>query len=216
MRQSILLFSLICFLLSASLAQESKDFFFNEFTVSVNRTSFQDNNTENNFGFGLGAYHLFRPAKKLNFVVGLGYNHTSQLKKSMYEGRFAHATDMTYRMNWFSISGGLRQNMGSKTKFFVEAGGFADLVLSSNRSGTITSYVLDENNHLIYTLTAVDEKAGLSSSVGIYVGLGIRIPLSQFELIIKPDYKFGINAFYSYQNQIYNRYFRINIGLKLR
>lgn len=77
------------------------------------------------------------------------------------------------------------------------------------------TYLPDENNQIKYTETEIDEKVGLSNSIGIYVGLGVRIPISGFELILKPNYKFGINQLYSYQDNILNRYFRINLGIKI-
>ena len=73
----------------------------------------------------------------------------------------------------------------------------------------------DENNQISYKESEIDEKIGLSNSLGFYIGIGIRIPISRFDLIVKPDYKFGINKLYSYQDEIFNRYFRINIGLRI-
>ena len=215
MKHSILIIGLICFLSKLSNGQDSNDFFFDEFNVSINRTTLQNDNTEDRYGFGLGAYHSFMPHKKINLVFGFEYNRTSQFKKTMYEGHFANATDLTYNLNCFSIPVGFRLNAGSKTKVFIETGGFADLVISSKRTGTIHTYLPDENNQINYNETEIDEKAGLSNAVGFYFGLGIRIPISRFELIVKPDYKFEINKLYSYQDDIFNRYFRINIGLKI-
>lgn len=54
---------------------------FNEFIVSLNRTTVSDNNTEGRFGFGLGMFRAFFNQKRCNLVVGLEYNRSSQLKK---------------------------------------------------------------------------------------------------------------------------------------
>jgi hypothetical protein len=215
MKHSILLIALICFLNKVSYGQDSANFFFREFNLSVNRTTVQNNNTEDRYGFGLGAYHSFMADKKLNIVFGMEYNRTSQFKKAMYEGHFAQATDLSYSLNCFSVPVGFRLNIGSKTKVFIETGGFADLVINSNRTGTMQTYLPDENGMIDNTETKFDEKAGLSNSFGFYFGLGVRIPIFGYELIIKPDYKFGINKLYSYQDDILNRYFRINMGIKL-
>ncbi|PKP07817.1 MAG: hypothetical protein CVU08_16005 [Bacteroidetes bacterium HGW-Bacteroidetes-3] len=216
MKHCIIIFGLIFLIGKVSNGQDSNDFFLDEFHISLNRTNLQDDNTEDRYGFGLGAYHSFMSDKKLNLVFGLEYNRTSQIKKNMYEGHFANATDLTYSLNCISVPVGLRLNIGSKTKVFIETGGFADLVIISNRTGTMHTYFPDENNEIDYTDTKIDEKAGLSNSFGFYVGLGVRVPMSRFDLIVKPDYKFGINKLYSNQDDIFNRYFRINIGLKIK
>lgn len=215
MKHWILIISLFFLFRAESYGQVSNEYFFDEFQISFNRTTLHDNNTEDRYGFGLGAYHSFLPDRKINLVFGLEYNRTSQFKKTMYEGHFAHATDLTYNLNCFSVPVGLRLNIGSKAKLFLETGGFVDLVINSNRTGTMHNYLLDENNQINYTVTEIDEKAGLSNTMGVHIGLGIRIPISKFELIVKPDYKFGINKLYSNQDNIFNKYFRINVGLKI-
>jgi len=195
--------------------QDKTDFFFDEFSVSANRTNIKNENTSDRYGFGIGAYHSFLSDKKINLIFGTEYNRTSQFIKNMYEGHFANSTDLTYNINCISIPVGLRINIGKKIKFFIETGGYADLIISSNRKGTMHTYLPDANNHVVYKDYQIDEKAGLSNSVGVYFGIGLRIPISKYELIIKPDYKFGLNDLYSYMDDIYNRYFRLTIGLKI-
>ena len=218
MKYSLIIIGMICFMSRVSHGQDTKDLFFEEFYLSANRTIVNNLNTDDRFGFGLGAYHSFREDKKLDLIFGLEYNRTSQYKKSIYEGHFANSTDLTYNINCFSIPFGLRLNTGSRNLFYIETGGFADFVRSSNRTGTMHEYYPDENNQIIYTETEIDENVRLSDCVGFYMGIGVRIPISKFELIVKPDYKFGINELYSYQDDIFNRYFRINIfvGIKTR
>ncbi len=215
MKHGILIFGLIFFLNKASYTQDSIYFFFKEFNVSVNRTTLQNDNTEDRYGFGFGAYHSFMADKKLNLIFGFEYNRTSQFKKSMYEGRYSHFIDLTYCINCFSIPVGFRLNFGVKTKIYIETGGFADLVINANRTGTKCTYWTDENHRINYTETEIDEKTGLSNFVGFYFGVGVRIPISKYELIVKPDYKIGIYTSYSYPDDIINRYFRINIGFKI-
>lgn len=216
MKHFIIIFGLIFLIDKVSNGQDSDDFFFDEFWISFNRTNLQDDNTEDRNGFGLGVSHSFMSDKTLNLVFGIEYNRTSQFKNYMYEGHFANATDLTYNLNCLSIPIGLRVNVGSKIKVFIETGGFADLVIKANRTGTMHTYLPDENNQIYYTETDINEKASLSSSFGLYLGLGIRIQISEYELVIKPDYKFGINKLYSYHDDIFNRYFRLNIGLKIK
>lgn len=40
------------------MSQNARRTFFDEASLSINRTNVENNNTENRFGFGLGAYHL--------------------------------------------------------------------------------------------------------------------------------------------------------------
>jgi len=216
MKQLFLVLGLIIILSKVSCGQNVVSFFFDEFAISVNRSVNTGKDAEGLYGFGLGVYHSFRSDKKLNIITGIEYNRTSQFFDSMYEGHFAHATDLTYIINCFSIPAGLRINFDSNLKVFIETGAFADLVFNSNRTGTMHSYLPDDNNQMNYTEQEIDQKVKLSDSFGFYLGLGIRIPVSKFEVIVKPDYKFGINELYSYQEAIFSRYFRLNIGLKIK
>ena len=195
--------------------EENIDFFFDEFGVSINSTNLKDENTENKFGFGIGIYHSFMNDKKINLIFGFEYNRTSQFKKIMYEGHFAHTTDLTYNLNNLSIPINIRFNVGNKTKVFLETGVFADLIISSKRKGTMHTYLPDQNNNIVYKEYEINEKADLASiNYGFVLGLGLRIPLDKFEFTIKPDYRFGLRKLYSYQDNIYNRYIRLSVGLK--
>lgn len=217
MKHCIVIICLVLFLSKVSKGQDSNVFSINEFQISLNRTNFPDKNTEGRYGFGFGAYHSFLPDKKTNLVFGLEFNRTSQFKKVMPEGPFSHTTDLTYNLNCFSIPVGLRFNFGSKIKFFIETGGFADIVISSKRTGTMHTRFPFENNGIfyIYSDSKIDEEVVLSNFVGISVGLGLRIPISRFELILKPDYKFVLNKSYPYPYDILNNCFRINVGVKM-
>lgn len=210
MKYCILIISLIFFFGKVSNGQNSAKFIFNEFQISLNRTTLQNDNTEDRYGFGLGVYHSFLSDKRINILFGFEYNRTSQFKKTMDEGHFQNATDLTYNLNYLSVPVGFRFNIGSETKLFLETGGYADFLINANRTGTMYTYLPYEDTE---TETEIDEKVKLSNSIGLSFGLGVRIPISKFELIVKPDYKFGINKLDS--ENILNRYFRINIGLKL-
>lgn len=214
MNLKTLIFGLVCVSSIASYGRDSKTFFLDEFHLSLNRTSVKDENTEDMNGFGLGACHSFFSDKRLNIILGMEFNQTNQFKKNMYESHFANATDLTYNLNCISIPVGLRVNTGSKIKVFLESGGFADIVISSTRKGTMINYYplgsIDTKH------TEINEKAGLLNTFGVYFGLGLRIPISRFEVVIKPEYKLGVKKLHSNYNDIFNRYFRINIGLKIK
>jgi len=195
-----------------SFGQDSTMFFFDEFKLSANRTMVSDYNTNDRYGFGIGLYHSFFRKKTSNILFGLEYNLTSQFKKQLYEGHFANSSNVTYTINSISIPIGLRLNIGKEIKYFAEIGGFVDLTLFSNRKGTMTTYNALDLSNRTYTF---NENAKLTNIYGVYFGLGVRIPISKYELIIAPDYKFGLHQLDSYYD-ITNSYFRINVGLKMK
>jgi len=201
----------LLFLTIQSFGQDSTKFFFDEFKLSVNRTLLSDNNTNDRYGFGLGVYHSFFQKSIPNIILGFEYNFTSQLKKQMYEAHYENSSNVTYTINSISIPIGLRINIGKTIKYFAEVGGFVDLVISSNRKGTMTTYYPDTLSKTF----AFNENAKLSNIYGVYLGLGVRIPISKYELIIAPDYKFGLKPLESYHDDINNAYLRITVGLKI-
>jgi hypothetical protein len=89
-------------------------------------------------------------------------------------------------------------------------------MIKSTREGIMHTYLPDSNNQVVYIDYPIDENADLSNAFGLYTGLGIRIPVSGFEIVVKGDYKYGLNELYSYMDDIYNRYWRIAIGVKMK
>jgi hypothetical protein len=109
---------------------------------------------------------------------------------------------------------GARLNFGNNIRFFIEAGGYADLIIKSTRKGFMHTYFPDENDQVVNETFPIDEKAKLSSVMGVYSGLGIRIPVSSFEIVLKGDYKLGLQHLYSYMDEINNIYWRFSIGIR--
>jgi hypothetical protein len=212
-KHGLFLFALI-FLCNSFYAQDVNELFFDEARISFNRTNLADDNTENRNGFGAGVYHSFFAEKMANLTFGIEYNRTNQFKRSMYEGHYAQATDLTYHLNLASFPVGARVNFGSEIKIFIEAGGYADLVIKSTRKGTMHTYFPDDNNQVVNKIFPIDEKAKLSSVMGLYAGLGVRIPVSTFEVVVRGDYRHGLRDLYSYMDSITNDYWRISIGIK--
>jgi len=210
----ISIFLILIPLCNSLYGQDVNELFFDEASISFNRTILQDENTENRNGFGLGVYHSFFAKKTVNLTFGLEYNRTNQFKGYMYEGHYAHATDLTYHLNMASFPVGVRFNIGYYFKVFIEAGAYADMMIKSTRKGIMHTYLPDENNQIVYKDYPIDEKADLSSVIGVYTGLGVRIPFSAFELVIKSDYRYGLNDLYSYMDSIYNTYWRISLGIR--
>lgn len=181
-----------------------------EILISLNKTDLKDENTKDMYGFGIGVYQSFMNNKRLNIILGLEYNRTNLFKNRIYESHFSNAKDVTYNINSLSFPIGTRINIGSKIKFFLELGAFADIIINSSRKGALITYLPYEN----YQSKEFDEDAKLSNTFGANLGIGLRIPVSKYELVLKPDYKLAFNKLYSNQDNIYNRYFRLNIGLK--
>ncbi len=197
---------------TVSFGQKAHNEIFNEFSLSINKTNVQNLNTSNMLGFGLGVYQSFMTDKKFNPKFGLEFNRTSQFFTSINQGHFAHSTDVTYTYSCLSIPFGFRYSIGSKTKIFIETGGFVDIVLAAREKGTQNNYV-PINNQYNYTKSEFDKKTKLSDTYGVYLGLGVRVPVSNHELVIKPEYKFAFNSLYSNKDEIYNRYFRLSVGM---
>ncbi len=212
MKFGIFLFVMI-FLCKSFYGQDVNEIFFDEAGISFNRTALKDSGSENRNGFGLGVYHSFFSKSTVNLIFGVEYNRTSQFRKSLYVSHYAHSTDITYNLNMISFPVGLRLNVGNKIKVFLEGGGYADLMIKSNSKGILHTYLPDQNGQVVYKDTPFDGKANLSNTLGVYSGLGVRIPVSLFELVIKGDYKYGF-ADLSSTDGIYNRYWRISIGIK--
>lgn len=212
MKQFTIIIGIFFLANSVSFGQNTQNAIFNEFSLSINKTNVQNLNTSNMLGFGLGMYHSFMPDKQFNPMFGLEFNRTSQFFTSINQGHFAHNTDVTYTNSCLSIPLGFRYNVGSKTKLFIETGGFVDIILAARERGTQHNYV-PINNQYNYTKSEFDKKTKLSDTYGVYLGLGVRVPISNNELVIKPEYKYAFNSLYSNKDEIYNRYFRLSVGM---
>lgn len=194
--------------------QDTIPFFLDEISLSVNRTNLNDKFTKDKNGFGIGAYHSFLPDKTINIQLGFEFNRLSIFKKLMYSERFSHYTDLTYKIYSVTIPLGLRINIGNKLKFVIETGGYCDNVIYANQKGIKhTSFPDSSLRYLIYKEYQINENAGVGSSFGLYLALGIKIPVAKYELIIKPEYKRGINNFKD-DSLYYQRYFRLIVAIR--
>ncbi len=215
MKSIIVTFLIPLSFLTAYAQKDTTSFFFNEFDLTLNRTNLINDNTKDRFGFGLGAFRSMMEPKKVNLIFGVEYNLTSQLKKSIYMGHFAHATDVEYTIHNLSIPLNFRYNIGNKVKFFLQIGTFVDLIISSSRKGIMHTYLPDQNNKIVYKKFSFKEKAGLRNlNYGFSGGIGLRIPITKMELTIKTGYNLGLNNL-SVDDNVYNRYFRLTVGLKI-
>ena len=160
----------------------------NEFTISLNRTTVADKNTQDRFGFGAGLYYAFFNQKRCNLITGLEYNRNVQFKKSLYGGRSYNYYNVTYIINYLGIPAYFRVNIGKRTKFFVETGAFFDFLVFGKTPDKV--------------------------NFGISGGIGLRIPIQKHEILLKGDYKWGMRNLYDYHDYIYNKYWRFTLGFK--
>ena len=216
MKQRIAILLLTLWIPAASFGQEESPFFFDEYYLSVNRTSLYDANTENRLGFGVGAHHVFRPEKRWQIVLGFEFNQTNQLKKRVYAGRFENWTNVTYSYNCLSTPFGLRVYPLAGKKIFLEAGAFGDLVLRATQSGIAERYMPTGLGDIQRSTRKVQGSADLANTVGCFGGIGVRVPAGRTHLIVKADYKFAFNPLYLYADRIQNRSVRISVGMLLQ
>lgn len=187
--------------------------FLNEVSISVNRTVVGDDNTNDLFGCGIGLSRVVFNRRNFFLNAGLEYNFTRQRKDRTYEGRFAHAEQVTYDLHFLTVPLTVRYDMGKKVRFFIEAGGFVDFMVHSWRKGTIYLRLPGSGGQLSYDSRPFGSRAGVSDpNYGCLAGLGLRIPMAQQGyIVIKTDYRIGFNSLL-HDAEIHNRYVRLSVG----
>jgi len=197
-------FLLIIFLLGiffSTLAQVAqKEHFSPEFKVTFNIAS---SGLLEGYGFGVGVYNAFFTQKKCNLILGLEYNTV------FYNTYFLEYRDGEYSFipffNYLGIPLNARVNFGKKVKFFIEAGVFFDPVVLEKKRFLDKEIAKKEKTIYVY-----------NPDFGCSGGVGLRIPVTKYEIIIKSDYKLGMRRFIS-PSYIYfpNGYWRFGIGFKM-
>jgi len=197
-------------------SQESgkKTKFSPEITVSINQTTVGFKYDKP--GFGIGVYHVFFNQKRCNLLVGLEYNWNGQFYKEKSPG---YEFSNIKTKNYISIPVYFRVNMGKKIKFFIEPGIFVD------------PFVFGREKYKYY-----DANFGMKDAhntvkmympdFGISGGIGMRIPIKQYEILLKCDYRYGLRKIFDFSttnkhfNQfpmisLYNQFFRFTVGFKV-
>ena len=131
----------------------------------------------------------------------------------MYESKYINTK------NYFTIPLYFRVNVGKKVKFFIEPGIFFDPLVFGRVKFTYMEIETD--------ITNVYNKLKLyKPDFGISGGVGMSIPIKQYEILLKCDYKYGLRKIFDfsttnkYFNQfpmisLYNQYLRFTIGFKI-
>jgi len=192
--------------------KKSNPLFFNEITLSVNRTMIDNSNSEGKFGFGAGLYRTWMDSSWFNLVTGISYNKTSQFRNSAFIGsHFSSVSDITFNIHSVSIPVLLRFNVGQKTKLFFEIGQFLEFDIAGNSHATYTTQL----PYSASTTITIKEKLSLTPINGGFIGgIGTNIPIGKIRLLIKADYQFAFAGHHFGEETILNRYVRLSIGLR--
>jgi hypothetical protein len=147
------------------------------------------------YGFGIGLHNAFFNQKRCNLIIGLEYN--AMLNNDL----FRYGSKSLY--NYIGIPVNVRVNLGKKVKFFVEAGAFFDPIVFER---IIEEYItITEKTVYMY-----------KPDFGISGGVGLRIPIKKYEILVKSDYKWGLRSIFDRSSvAFYNRYWRLAVGFKM-
>ncbi|UTW65310.1 outer membrane beta-barrel protein [bacterium SCSIO 12643] len=211
MKQYGLLIAFICITNLLSHGQGSKKSFRDELTVSLNRTVQLNKGIEPRYSFGFGAKHIFMANKIANILLGVEYNCIRFHSSFYYQGLYYGTADLNYKLHYLSVPLGIRINLQDNPTVFVETGVYMDFILNSNVQGTTHIFIPSKYGGYINS-KEIDESIPIESNTGIYFAAGVKIPISKFELLIKPDFKLGF-APHIDRYTFCNHYFRLNLGV---
>ncbi|MBN3034536.1 MAG: outer membrane beta-barrel protein [Bacteroidales bacterium] len=215
-RHAVLTASLLLTVCLQVRTQDRISFFFNEFSGSVNRTVMDDSNTNDRLGFGLGIYRSGSDSARFSPVFGVEFNRTSQFKEQISVDHLSFKTDMTYHISTISIPVVVRFRAGRHVRLIIDAGVYLDLCVGGSEQGTFHSwYPGPVTPPGSMRESMYDHKTnGYGHNYGPSGGAGVMFPLSGHHIIIKADYKYGLNSLLETGDQIYNRYVRVAAGMK--
>ncbi|MFT5581556.1 MAG: hypothetical protein ACI9G9_000807 [Psychromonas sp.] len=212
MKAILFVFSILLTTSSVYGQQDTNYVFFNEFDVSLNKTS-SFSKTKGGYGFGIGAYIVPAREKRINVVFGFEYNFTQRFQTSIYGGHNYGESDVSSSFGSISIPLLVRANFGNKVLGFFQLGGFFDLGIYQKSKGV--KHVNCSDSLSINCGTSQFSKIDNGFSIpGLIGGIGTRIPIKKKELILTIDYKFGPierNARYGFY--VANLRFKVGIGI---
>ena len=216
MKLITLLFLLIPFIYFSQDKTKSK-IFINEILLSVNKSSSTENKM-GNYGYGLGVNRSFNKRKRLNFVLGVHYNQTSQFNKSLSHGGLYHENEVTHIFHNVSVPLSLRINLLESKLLFAELGGFIDVMLPTTRKYIAKGYV-DDNSRFVYSPQEIKDFVWFRGlHPGIQFGVGSIFNVKKQIFIAKADFKFSLNDLnnaYRASNSLRNNYFQLSLGYRI-
>jgi hypothetical protein len=218
MKPSILFFITLLFAASVFGQEEEKakrSFPFQEFTVSMNRTNVSSFGNENRFGCGAGMYYSHTPQKRLDLMLGIEYNYTSQFASIEYQVPvMTHKENVTFHIHDLSLPLFVRFNIGRNVKYFVESGFSFDFSLLARKNGYGIYSAGEEEMMTKFSLNA-QGMVGVPH-LGAFGGMGVRIPMKNIEWIVKADYKIGTRLLGRDDYKLHLQYYRLGVGIRKR
>lgn len=189
--------------------KDSVGYFFNEIELSANYVTAPNQQRMDNFGIGGGVFHSMFDRKRFNFIFGLEYNLTNQFQYQLSNaGHSDYWTNSIIQSHYISVPLNVRFNIGKRVRFFVQAGIFIDFPLFLRINGTVhlpPDYIQEKK---------VSYKQQADINYGFSAGLGFQMPIGLYSLLIKMEYKRGINKIID-RYDVYNNYIRLAIGCKI-
>ncbi len=202
-----------------AIAQEPSQPFVSELSISVNQTYVADDNTEDRMGFGFGAYHISRTQSAARLLVGLEYNQTNQFKQRVITGRLSDESNIDYRFHEITSPIGVRFQFGGETQFLADLGGTLGLIVNSTEKGTLNYLDTSGPGNPERREKTFEDKSVNGPLLGSWVGVGIKIPVQNVNVILRSDFRYNFNqkpiGDDGWEETIKLNYFRINLGIQL-
>ena len=199
-----------------SFGQNDSTNFFPQINISFNRASANEQNTNNPLGFGIGLYIIELKDKLIKIKFGLEYNRINIFKSYLHQSHFSNYEDITYRLDYLSLPIVSQISFGSKIKVIIETGIYFDLNIGGTLHGTYYYYGPNASmTQLISKQGEVSQKVNLSPpDIGFALGVGIKVPISNYRIIISPEYKVNFTNEESYVDMNIKNIIRLAIGFQ--
>ena len=216
MKRLILFFTTLLFAVSVfgqEVETQRKSLFFNEFSLSVNRTNVSSSGIENRFGGGAGVYHSFVLGQHFDLVLGLEYNYISLFADDGIKWSPRYYYD-EIQIHTFSPPFTLRFSIGKNVKYFLDAGVFLGVLVANEKGKAINPHPTPENpQNLLPT-----QQTEIGVHFGSSFGTGIKIPMKQIEWIVKADYNIELKTNIELEILEYAKcnihYYRLCVGIR--
>lgn len=166
--------------------QEDKEALINELGLFINKTAL--NHSSSQVGYGLGAYHTFDLPNKSCIKLGLEYTRLSRLPGIGEENTYSFERDVKYDLNFFSIPVLYRMTFGEKVKIVLESGLVANIGVGSRKRAIEEYFIPFGDLDVIVKNDPVTPAPFFSPAIG----LGFQIPMGEYSLIAKPEYRYGL------------------------
>ncbi|WP_343607039.1 hypothetical protein [Fluviicola sp.] len=170
------------------------------------------------YGGGFGGNVVFRDMRTISFKTGFEANFFHTWNKSRHVGQMASSSNVHYHFWNLSIPLMIRLNVGKRTRFFAEAGGYLGFPLTGTLTSRYTSYGMSPQNPGYTELRT--EKFNGYFSLSPAISLGGIFPVSRrVDLILKSELALQKNVgVYESPATDFNArfyYFRLCLGMRI-